>query len=237
MILPAIDLLDGKSVRLFQGDYNAVTTVNADPIAQTQTIQAAGLNALHVVDLDGAKAGTTTNLATITEIRANFAGFIEVGGGIRTMETIQQYQTIGINRVILGSAALKNPLLVTQAVAEFGELIAVGIDGKDGFVATEGWLEQSAVSFADLLAQMQQRGVKNFIVTDIARDGTLTGPNVELLAQLQTQFKTANIIASGGIAKIDDVLALQAAGINDVIVGKALAAGKITLAQLKEVAQ
>ncbi|CAM3083757.1 1-(5-phosphoribosyl)-5-[(5-phosphoribosylamino)methylideneamino]imidazole-4-carboxamide isomerase [Leuconostoc rapi] len=234
MILPAIDLLGGQSVRLLKGDYNAGTVVNSDPIKQAIQINNAGLNALHVVDLDGAKSGVASNFKTILDIRQVFTGFIEVGGGIRTLTQIDQYVNAGINRVILGSVALKNPNLVQQAIEKYGKLIAVGIDGKYGKVATEGWLEQSTVNFETLLTGMIKVGVENFIVTDISRDGTLSGPNTTLLAQLQHQFSHVNIIASGGIAKIDDLEELNQAGIQDIIVGKALAAGTISLTQLAE---
>lgn len=234
MILPAIDLLDGQSVRLLKGNYNAVTVVNLDPIAQAKKINESGLEALHVVDLDGAKSGLAANLKTIIAIRQNFTGFIEVGGGIRTMAQIEQYQNLGVDRVILGSIALKNPTLVQQAVQKYGGLIAVGVDGKNGKVATEGWLEQSDVNFETLLSAMTNIGVKHFIVTDVARDGTLQGPNVALLAELQKSFAAANIIASGGIAQISDLEALHQVGIQDIIVGKALASGNISLKQLAE---
>ncbi|MEX0381106.1 1-(5-phosphoribosyl)-5-[(5-phosphoribosylamino)methylideneamino]imidazole-4-carboxamide isomerase [Leuconostoc sp. MS02] len=234
MILPAIDLLDGQSVRLLKGNYNAVTVVNLDPIAQAKKINESGLEALHVVDLDGAKSGLAANLKTIIAIRQNFTGFIEVGGGIRTMAQIEQYQNLGVDRVILGSIALKNPTLVQQAVQKYGGLIAVGVDGKNGKVATEGWLEQSDVNFETLLSAMTTIGVKHFIVTDVARDGTLQGPNVALLAELQKSFAAANIIASGGIAQISDLEVLHQVGIQDIIVGKALASGNISLKQLAE---
>ncbi|CUW20491.1 1-(5-phosphoribosyl)-5-[(5-phosphoribosylamino)methylideneamino]imidazole-4-carboxamide isomerase [Leuconostoc gasicomitatum] len=234
MILPAIDLLGGQSVRLLQGNYNAVTVVDSDPIAQAKKIDKAGLHALHVVDLDGAKSGLAANFKTILSIRQNFTGFLEVGGGIRTLDQIEQYYNAGINRVILGSVALKNPTLVRQAVEKYGELIAVGIDGKDGKIATEGWLEQSNISFETLLSAMIAIGVKHFIVTDVVRDGMLQGPNIDLLVKLQQHFVTANIIASGGIAQMSDLVALNQAGIQDIIVGKALASGSITLTQLAE---
>lgn len=234
MILPAIDLLGGQSVRLLQGNYNAVTVVDSDPIAQAKKIDKAGLHALHVVDLDGAKSGLAANFKTILSIRQNFTGFLEVGGGIRTLDQIEQYYNAGINRVILGSVALKNPTLVRQAVEKYGELIAVGIDGKDGKIATEGWLEQSNISFETLLSAMIAIGVKHFIVTDVARDGMLQGPNIDLLVKLQQHFVTANIIASGGIAQMSDLVALNQAGIQDIIVGKALASGSISLTQLAE---
>ncbi|CAM2997875.1 1-(5-phosphoribosyl)-5-[(5-phosphoribosylamino)methylideneamino]imidazole-4-carboxamide isomerase [Leuconostoc gasicomitatum] len=234
MILPAIDLLGGQSVRLLQGNYNAVTVVDSDPIAQAKKIDKAGLHALHVVDLDGAKSGLAANFKTILSIRQNFTGFLEVGGGIRTLDQIEQYYNAGINRVILGSVALKNPTLVRQAVEKYGELIAVGIDGKDGKIATEGWLEQSNISFETLLSAMIAIGVKHFIVTDVVRDGMLQGPNIDLLVKLQQHFVTANIIASGGIAQMSDLVALNQADIQDIIVGKALASGSILLTQLAE---
>lgn len=232
MILPAIDILGGQSVRLLKGNYNEVTVINSNPIRQALQINAAGLRALHVVDLDGAKTGLPENIETIIEIRQKFNGFMQVGGGIRTLEQIETYKNIGVNRVILGSIALKNPDLIQQAVKKYGDLIAVGIDGTDGKVAVSGWLEQSDVSFGTLLSAMQDIGIKNFIVTDVSRDGTLQGPNVALLSSLQRTFNKANIIASGGIARISDLIALNEAGIQDIIIGKALAAGTISLTAL-----
>jgi len=232
MILPAIDLLNGQSVRLRQGDYQQVTPIHADPVRQAQAVNAAGIHALHVVDLDGARTGRVVNLAVIQQIRTVFEGFMAVGGGIRTLLQITQYAAMGVNRIILGSIALKSPELVKAAVARFGDVIAVSIDGKNNVVATEGWLADTNVSFDALMAEMLAIGVKQFIVTDVARDGMLTGPNIPLLMRLQQQFPEATIIASGGIAELSDVLALQQAGITDVIIGKALAVGQITLAQL-----
>ena len=232
MILPAIDLLNGQSVRLRQGDYQQVTPIHADPVRQAQAVNAAGIHALHVVDLDGARTGRVVNLAVIQKIRTVFEGFMAVGGGIRTLAQITQYAEMGVNRIILGSIALKSPELVKAAVARFGDVIAVSIDGKNNVVATEGWLADTNVSFDALMAEMLAIGVKQFIVTDVARDGMLTGPNIPLLMRLQQQFPEATIIASGGIAELSDVLALQQAGITDVIIGKALAVGQITLAQL-----
>lgn len=232
MILPAIDLLNGQSVRLRQGDYQQVTPIHADPVRQAQAVNAAGIHALHVVDLDGARTGRVVNLAVIQQIRNVFEGFMAVGGGIRTLSQITQYAEMGVNRIILGSIALKSPELVKAAVARFGDVIAVSIDGKNNVVATEGWLADTNVSFDALMAEMLAIGVKQFIVTDVARDGMLTGPNIPLLMRLQQQFPEATIIASGGIAELSDVLALQQAGITDVIIGKALAVGQITLAQL-----
>lgn len=234
MIIPAIDLLDGQSVRLLKGDFNAVTKINLNPVAQAQEINRAGLSALHVVDLNGSKDGAARNFETILALRKEFVGFMEVGGGIRTLEQIETYYSAGIDRVILGSVALKNPVLVKEAVAKYGDFIAVGIDGDNGRVATEGWLDQSDVTFEVLLDAMLTIGVKNFIVTDVARDGTLQGPNLSMLSELQHQFSKANIIASGGIAQVSDLADLRDIGIQDVIVGKALATGNIKLAELVE---
>ena len=236
MIFPAIDLRNGQSVRLYQGDYNQETVINSDPITQAQQIQATGLTHLHLVDLDGAKSGRPINLDIITALRQNTTLFIELGGGIRSLAQIQQYLSLGINRVIIGSAALTHPELVTEAVARFGaESIAVGVDGRQEQVATDGWLTASSTTFSEIIQAMQAVGVINFIVTDIERDGTLSGPNIALLSRLQQQFPETNIIASGGISTIKDIEDLQTAGIKDIIVGRALYDGNVTLPALKEV--
>lgn len=236
MIFPAIDLRNGQSVRLYQGNYNKETVINSNPITQAQQIQAAGLTHLHLVDLDGAKSGRPINLDIITALRQNTTLFIELGGGIRSLAQIQQYLSLGINRVIIGSAALTHPELVTEAVAQFGaESIVVGVDGRQEQVATDGWLTASSTTFSEIIQAMQAVGVINFIVTDIERDGTLSGPNIALLSRLQQQFPETNIIASGGISTIKDIEDLQTAGIKDIIVGRALYDGNVTLPALKEV--
>jgi len=236
MIFPAIDLRNGQSVRLYQGNYNKETVINSNPITQAQQIQAAGLTHLHLVDLDGAKSGRPINLDIITALRQNTTLFIELGGGIRSLAQIQQYLSLGINRVIIGSAALTHPELVTEAVAQFGaESIVVGVDGRQEQVATDGWLTASSTTFSEIIQAMQAVGVINFIVTDIERDGTLSGPNIALLSRLQQKFPETNIIASGGISTIKDIEDLQTAGIKDIIVGRALYDGDVTLPALKEV--
>ncbi len=236
MIFPAIDLRNGQSVRLYQGDYNKETVINSDPISQAQQIQAAGLTHLHLVDLDGAKSGKPINLDIITALRQNTQLFIELGGGIRSLAQIKQYLSLGINRVIIGSAALTHPELVTEAVAQFGaESIVVGVDGRQEQVATDGWLTASSTTFSEIIQAMQAVGVINFIVTDIERDGTLSGPSIALLSRLQQKFPETNIIASGGISTITDIEDLQTAGIKDIIVGRALYDGNVTLSALKEV--
>lgn len=233
-IFPAIDLINGQSVRLYQGDYDQKTTISADPVTQAQSFEQAGLTHLHLVDLDGAKAGEPKNLATIEKIRAATDLFIEVGGGIRTLESIEAYLAKGIDRVILGSVALKDPELTKAALKQFGpDKIVIGIDALHDRVATEGWLEDSDVSCAQLVEAMQQAGAQTFIVTDIAKDGTLSGPNVQMLAALHQQFPALTFVASGGMHEPSDLTQLKAAGITVAIVGKALAAGSITLADLK----
>lgn len=236
MIFPAIDLKNGQSVRLFQGNYQAVTTINEEPIQQALQIDASGINQLHLVDLDGAKSGQPENFTTIKQIRQSFKGFLELGGGIRTYQIAQQYLELGIDRIVIGSAALKNPQLVKQLLNDFGkQKIAVGIDGKNGQVATEGWLEQSNVKMTDLISKMNEFGAQNFIVTDVSRDGTMQGPNLDLLANLKEELPQVNLIASGGIRNVEDLKALKKMGIEESIIGKALFEKTISLAQILEV--
>ena len=233
MIFPAIDLQAGNSVRLYQGDFAKETLIATNPAKQAEQINAAGVHALHLVDLDGAKVGKPQNLAVIKQIRTVFTGLIEVGGGIRSQKTIEQYLALGIDRLILGSIALKDPDFTRQMLAKFGpEKIVIGVDGKDGKVASDGWLQQSEVTMAALIEQMQQAGAKHFIVTDVAKDGTMSGANQALLTTLQEKFPQANIIASGGIRNLDDILNLQAAGIKAAIAGKSLYEGSLTLAEI-----
>ena len=236
MIFPAIDLKNGQSVRLYQGDYQAVTTINEEPIQQALEINKAGIKQLHLVDLDGAKSGQPENLPMIKQIRQNFRGFLELGGGIRAYQTAQQYLNLGIDRIVIGSAALKNPQLVKQLLDDFGsQKIAIGIDGKNGQVATEGWLEQSDVKMTSLISKMNEFGAENFIVTDVSRDGAMQGPNLDLLTNLRKAIPQVNLIASGGIRNVEDLKALQKIGIEESIIGKALFEKTISLSQILEV--
>lgn len=236
MIFPAIDLKNGQSVRLYQGDYQAVTTINEEPIQQALEINKAGIKQLHLVDLDGAKSGQPENLSMIKQIRQNFRGFLELGGGIRTYQIAQQYLNLGIDRIVIGSAALKNPQLVKQLLDDFGsQKIAIGIDGKNGQVATEGWLEQSDVKMTSLISKMNEFGAENFIVTDVSRDGAMQGPNLDLLTNLREEIPQVNLIASGGIRNVEDLKALQKMGIEESIIGKALFEKTISLSQILEV--
>ncbi|WP_367341654.1 1-(5-phosphoribosyl)-5-[(5-phosphoribosylamino)methylideneamino]imidazole-4-carboxamide isomerase [Limosilactobacillus sp.] len=236
MIFPAIDLQKGRSVRLFQGDFKQSRLVNGKPLEQAALINWRGIHCLHLVDLDGAKAGQPQNLKTVQQIAGRFQGMMEIGGGIRTSETIEQYLNSGISRVILGSVALKDPDFTKAALQQFGpDKIVIGVDGRDGKVATEGWLDQSVMPMADLIGEMVAAGAQTFIVTDVAKDGMMSGPNIDLLASLQKKFPDANIVASGGIRNLADIRALQKAGIKDMIAGMSLAQGTLTLQEVKEV--
>ena len=230
MIFPAIDLQDGRSVRLYKGDFAKETIINPDPVDQASQYEAAGVGALHLVDLDGAKAGKPVNVDIVKRVRAAFRGVLEIGGGIRDKDAVDLYLEMGVNRVILGSVALKNPELTKQVIAEYGpERIVIGVDGKNGKVAAEGWLDQSDVPMTDLIGAMVAAGAKYFIVTDVDRDGTMQGANEDLLGSLQEQFPTARIVASGGVRHLEDIKNLEKRGVVDSIVGKALYEGTITL--------
>lgn len=236
MIIPAIDLQGGNSVRLYQGQFNEETLVNASPVAQAQAINAAGISCLHLVDLDGAKNGRPQNLETIKQIRQQFNGKIELGGGIRDRQTVNQYLKLGIDRVILGSLVVQKPQLAKSLIKKLGpDKIVIGVDGKDGLVATEGWLNQSTLTMADLINEMAGAGATQYIVTDISKDGTMKGPNTTLLANLQEQFPDVNIIASGGIRNRADINRLQKAGLKDMIAGKSIYEGTLTLKEVAEV--
>ena len=233
-ILPAIDIRDGQAVRLFKGDFNQQTVVNPDVLGQARIFADAGIAFIHVVDLDGALDGKATNRDLIAALKVATGLGVEVGGGIRTLEQIQDYLNVGIDRVIIGSMAVKNPSFVKEAIDRFGaEKIVVGIDAKDGYVATEGWLETSNVDFISLAKEMEKMGVQLFVYTDVDRDGTLTGPNFAHYEQLVAELTTAKVIASGGIAQLSDLTRLAEIGVAGTIVGKAYYNGNISLEELK----
>ena len=221
IILPAIDLKDGRCVRLFQGDYATAEQVAADPVATAKSFEADGARWMHVVDLDGAKARRPVNDATIFSIRDNTSLNIEVGGGIRDMEGVEYYLSRGVNRVILGSAALTDPAFVREAVKRFGKKIAVGIDARDGKVAAEGWTEQSEIDYMEMARRMEDIGVRYLIVTDIAKDGTMAGPNLVMLDKINRAV-SCNVIASGGVSNLKDIVDLNNLGLYGAIAGKAL---------------
>lgn len=233
-ILPAIDIKEGQAVRLFKGDFNQKTVVNPDVIGQSKIFAQAGIDFIHVVDLDGALDGRATNRDLIAKLKKESGLGVEVGGGIRTLEQIEDYLAVGIDRVIIGSMAVKNPDFVRAALEKFGsDKIVVGIDAKNGMVATEGWLETSNVDYISLAKAMEKIGVTLFVYTDVDRDGTLTGPNFEHYERLVAELTTAQVIASGGIAEQADLAKLEKIGVAGTIVGKAYYNGNISLEELK----
>ena len=228
IILPAIDIKDGNCVRLFKGDYGTVQKVAESYMDTARSFEAAGAEWIHMVDLDGAKDATQQNKDIFVDVARNTGLRVEVGGGIRSLDTVEMYLSAGISRVIIGSAAVKNPQLVKDAVKEFGERIAVGIDAKNGYVATEGWLETSDLLFTVLAKEMSRIGVKYIIFTDISKDGTLSGVNAEQLEQINTSC-SAEIIASGGVHTIEDIRICKKLGLYGTICGKSLYSGSLDL--------
>lgn len=228
IVLPAIDIQAGNCVRLLKGDFATVHKVAENPMDTAAGFRKAGASWIHMVDLDGAKNGSTVNTQLFVKIAASCGLKVELGGGIRSMETIAYYLESGISRVILGSVAVKNPSLVREAVNKFGDHIAVGIDAKNGKVATEGWLDTSNVDYLDLAKKMEQAGVKTIIYTDIAKDGTLQGANLEQLAKIN-EAVSCNIIASGGVRNLDDINACKKMGLYGVICGKSIYSGSLSL--------
>lgn len=239
IIFPAIDLRGGKCVRLIQGDFDKETVYSDDPQATARKWQAAGAKFLHVVDLDGARAGSPQNLDAIQKILDAVEIPIEVGGGIRTLDDMERLLTMGVRRVILGSVAVENPALVAEAAQRFGDRIVVGIDAKGGFVATHGWEKSSSVTVVALAKQIAAAGVKTIIYTDISKDGMLSGVNAAAFAEL-AEKSGAQIVASGGVKSIEDIRALKAvesAGVVGVIVGKAIYTGSLDLQSAIELAE
>lgn len=227
-LIPAIDLIGGKAVRLMKGDYQKVTVYSDSPLEVAKSFEDAGAEFLHVVDLDGAKDGTTANFETICSIMNNTKLSVEIGGGIRNLETVKKYVEAGASRVILGTAAVTDPEFLRQAVSLYGEHIAVGVDVKDGMVAIKGWTEVSALSCFDFCKQLQSIGVKTVICTDISKDGMMSGTNLQLYQDLANAF-SMNIIASGGVSSEDDIRSLIRMKIYGAILGKALYTGAIDL--------
>ena len=236
LIYPAIDLYGGKAVRLYKGDYAQMTIYNDNPVAVARDFAAKGAKCIHLVDLEGAKSGTTPNFETVAAIKAETGLLCEIGGGIRSMETIEKYLCAGIDRVILGTAAVTEPGFVEEAVAKFGDKIAVGIDIKDGYVAIMGWTVKSEENAMEFTEKMEKIGVKTMICTDISKDGAMQGTNHELYRELSEKF-SMNIIASGGVSSLADVERLTKLSIHGAIVGKAYYTGAIDLAQAIEVAK
>ena len=236
ILFPAIDLYAGKAVRLYKGDYQQMTVYAEHPETVAHTFRDAGAEAIHIVDLEGAKNGKTPNLQTVLNIKKESGLFCEIGGGVRSMEVIERYLSAGVDRVILGTAALENKNLLQTALKQYGDRIAVGADLKDGFVAVKGWLETSAVSAETFFSEMQGLGVHTVICTDISRDGAMRGTNLALYRALQTKYHM-QITASGGVSSLHDVKELTEMGLYGAIIGKAYYEGAINLSKAIEVAK
>ncbi len=234
ILLPAIDLYGGKVVRLTKGDYAQMTVYHDDPAAQAAQFQAAGARWLHTVDLEGAKDGSTPNFPVIEKICRTTDLKVEIGGGIRSLDTIQKYLDAGVERVILGTKAVTDPAFLTQAVARFGDHVAVGVDIKEGAIAIRGWLETARESVEDCFQRLCGEGVKTVICTDVSKDGMLSGTNVDLYRRLSQAFPL-DLIASGGVSSLEDVKRLRELGLYGAILGKALYTGALDLKEaLKE---
>ena len=235
-IFPAIDLYDKKAVRLFKGDYAQMTVYSENPIEVARDFEKCGAEFIHMVDLEGAKNGTTPNLQIVKEIAEKTSLFVEIGGGIRSMETVKTYLENGVGRVILGTSAVTDEAFLCEAVDTYGEKIAVGADVKDGYIAIKGWVEKSQYSLDEFLSKMEKIGVKTVICTDISKDGAMKGTNLELYKALSEKY-SLDIIASGGVSTIDDIKALRQMNMYGAIIGKAYYTGAIDLKKAIEVAK
>ena len=236
LIFPAIDLYEGKAVRLYKGDYSQMTVYNTDPVAVARDFRAAGATHVHLVDLEGARDASTPNLDTVCRIKEECGLFCEIGGGVRSMAVVDRYMAAGLDRVILGTAAVNDPDFLKQAIDKYGERIAVGVDIKDGFVAVKGWTEKSERNALDFCKELEALGVKTLICTDISRDGAMKGANHALYRELSERFGM-QIVASGGVSSTEDVKALADMALYGAIVGKAYYTGAISLEKAIEVAK
>ena len=236
IIFPAIDLYDKKAVRLYKGDYQNMTVYSENPIEIARDFELTGATHIHMVDLEGAKDGTTPNLDIVSQVANETGLFVEIGGGIRDMATVEKYLSAGVGRVILGTAAVTNPEFLKEADTKYGDKIAVGADVKDGFIAIKGWLEKSQITLEDFLCDMQNIGVKYIICTDISKDGAMRGTNLELYKKLSQKY-SMNITASGGVSTLDDVKKLREMNIYGAIIGKAYYIGAIDLKDALEAAK
>ena len=235
-VFPAIDLYDKKAVRLFKGDYSQMTVYSDNPIEIARDFEAKGAKYIHVVDLEGAKNGTTPNIDIVKQIANETSLFVEIGGGIRSVETIEKYLSAGVSRVILGTSAVTDEELLKEAICKYGEKIAVGADVKDGYIAIKGWIEKSQYSLDEFLCKIEAFGVKTVICTDISKDGAMKGTNLQLYKELSEKY-SLDIVASGGVSTIDDIKALSEMNLYGAIIGKAYYTGAIDLKEAIEVAK
>ena len=235
-IFPAIDLYDKKAVRLLKGDYSYMTVYSNNPIGIARDFEKSGARYIHIVDLEGARDGNTPNIDVVKDIATHTGLFVEIGGGIRSLDTLDSYFDAGVDRAILGTAAINDKEFLKKAVEKYGERIAVGADVKDGYIAIKGWVEKSEVTLEAFLEEMQKEGVKYVICTDISKDGAMSGTNLEMYKYLSEKF-SMNITASGGVSTLDDVKALREMNIYAAIIGKAYYTGAINIAEAIEVAK
>ena len=235
-IFPAIDLYERKAVRLFKGDYAEMTVYSDNPVEIARDFEAKGAKYIHIVDLEGAKNGETPNFEVVKEISQNTGLFCEIGGGIRSIDTVEKYLSAGLDRVILGTAAVNDEEFLRTAVNKYGDKIAVGVDIKDGFVAVKGWTEKSEYSCFDFCEKMREIGDTTLICTDISRDGAMRGTNRQLYKALSEKFDM-NITASGGVSSIEDIKALRSLNLYGAIIGKAYYIGAIDLKEALEAAK
>ena len=235
-IFPAIDLYDGKAVRLYKGNYAEMTVYSTNPREVAEKFILAGAKNIHMVDLEGAKDGTTPNIDIVRDIAQNTSLFCEIGGGIRNMGTVDKYIDAGVDRVIIGTAAVTDREFLCEAVAKYGDKIAVGADFRDGFIAIKGWLEQTEYTLDAFLCEMRDAGISTVIITDISKDGAMQGTNLELYRRLSEQY-SLDITASGGVSSIDDIKKLRDMDMYGAIIGKAYYIGKIDLKAAIEVAK
>ena len=236
LIFPAIDLYEGKAVRLLKGDYAKMTVYSEHPEEIAKDFIAQGASHIHIVDLEGAKSGQTPNFETVLRIKETSQAFCEIGGGVRSMEVVQKYIEAGLDRVILGTAALTNEALVKEAADRFREKIAVGLDLRDGFVSVKGWTETSSVNAFDFCEKMRSLGIQILICTDISKDGAMQGTNRKLYQDLANAFDL-RFVASGGVSSLEDVEALKEMGLYGAIIGKAYYTGAVDLKKAVEVAE
>ena len=236
ILFPAIDLYEKKAVRLYKGDYRNMTVYSENSIEVARDFEAAGATHIHMVDLEGAKDGTTPNLSVVEQVARETGLFVEIGGGIRSMETVKRYLDAGVSRIILGTAAVKDPEFLRAAVEQYSAKIAVGADVKDGCIAIKGWLETSGVTLDAFLQNMVEVGVTNVICTDISRDGAMRGTNLELYQELSEKY-ALDITASGGVSTMEDIRQLRQMNLYGAIIGKAYYTGAIDLKTALEVAR
>lgn len=236
ILFPAIDLYEKKAVRLYKGDYRQMTVYSENPIEIAQAFSSAGATHIHMVDLEGAKDGTTPNLSVVEQVARETDLFVEIGGGIRSMDTIARYLNCGVSRVILGTAAVTDPAFLETAVKTYGDKIAVGADVKDGMIAIKGWLESSSYTLEAFMERLEALGVSNVICTDISKDGAMKGTNRQLYRDLSKKY-SVSITASGGVSTLDDINALREMDLYGAIIGKAYYTGAIDLKQALEAAK